>query len=331
MDGLRPFSTTCSVLPGDDGAFVSSGDIDPLGDADFLLSTVDLGHDFRGALEVWVFDLTVEGDSSVSFDIAIANKTDRDVYPPIHFVITKLIPNTITVLNPDGFTDGRLPFFDFSDDIGDDGVLAAGETTGRVKVRFGWPHPMPFAIGFRLYIGQKPIEGVIGGVVFKDRDQDGHFDPEHDTGIAGIPIELRPTGGEPTRPRVIDTNRDGRYGFEGLPAGVYKVTIVPLPGMKLTTPPELLVTLIELADGTVSSFFDANFGATPLVPFERVFGPILVGPASPFGARVDTLVVIPPPPPTFREVDYVYFVRVEPPMVMGPYPMFSYVRSRIFL
>ena len=324
---LIGFLISCSEDPtdtgGDDGAFNSTGDIDPLGEQDFLLSTVDLGHDIRGTLEIWVFDLTIESDSAVSFDIAIANKTDRDVYPPIHFVITKIIPNSINVLNADGFTPDQFPFFDFSDDIGDDGVLAAGETTGRVKVRFGWPHPMPFAIGFRLYLGQKPIEGVIGGVVFTDRDQDGHFDPEHDTGIAGIPIELRPTAGEPTRPRVIDTNREGRYGFEGLPAGVYKVTIVPLPGMKLTTPPELLVTLIELPDGTVSSFFDANFGATPLVPqYERVFGPIPVGPASPFGARVDTMVVIPPPPPTFREVDYVYFVRVEPPMLMGPYPIY---------
>ncbi|RLC97878.1 MAG: hypothetical protein DRI65_18870, partial [Chloroflexota bacterium] len=264
---LIGFLFSCSDDPtdtgGDDGSLISTGDIDPLGEQDFLLSTVDLGHDVRGRLEIWVFDLTIESDSAVSFDIAIANKTDRDIYPPIHFVITKIIPNSITVLNADGFTPDQFPFFDFSDDIGDDGILAAGETTDRVKVRFGWPEPMAFGIGFRLHIGQAPIEGVIGGVVFRDRNQDGQYQPEQEDGLEGVPIELRTTSGDPSRTRLVRTDREGRYALEGLPAGVYKVTLPLLPGMQLTTPREILVTLIVLPDGRVSNFLEAHFGAIP--------------------------------------------------------------------
>jgi hypothetical protein len=235
-----------------------------------------------------------------------------------------LIPGTVTVLNPDDFTEDGMPFFDFSDDIGDDDVLSAGEMSSRVNVRFGWPHPMPFALGFKLRIGHKPLEGAIGGVVFKDENRDGMYQPEHERGIPGIPIEIRPAGDGASRPpRVVETDREGRYLYAGLNAGVYTVKIMSPPGMALTTPRELLVTLIELPDGMVGNFLDAHFGATPLVPpFETLFGPVPVGPGSPFGERVDTLVVVPPPDPTFRAVDYVYFVRVEPPMLMGPYPLY---------
>jgi hypothetical protein len=47
-----------------------------------------------------------------------------------------------------------------------------------------------------------------------------------------------------------------------------------------------------------------------------------VGPASPYGTGVDSTFVVPTPMPPFPPEEDLYFVRVEAPMVRGPYPIF---------
>jgi len=303
-----------------------AGNIDPGAGDEFLLSTVDLGPGFGGSVEVWAYDLTVESDTAIAFDLVIVNGTMGDLPPPLHFVITSIVPNTVTCLNPDGFYRDRKPYFDFSDDMGEDGLLTPGEATGRVHVRFGCPAPMAFSIGFHLVLAEIPRDGVIAGVVFKDLDEDGVYD-DGERGIPGVPVELTIALGDSNQTRlgiVGQTDREGRYEFADLPAGVYRITALLDPWVRFTTSNPLLVTLVGLPDGTVSSFLDAHFGVAGIIPPPppyAVFGPLEVGPASPFGTEVDTTLVIGPPMPPFPPEGDVYYIRVEPPAVMGPYPI----------
>lgn len=305
-----------------------SGRIDPGAGDRLLLSSVDMGPGWRGSVDVWAYDLSVESDSVVGFDLVLVNGTDHDIIPPIQFVITSIVPNTVTVLNADGFYTDASPYFDFSDDVGEDGVLAPGQSSERVRARFRWPAPMAFSIGFRFVIGEAPADGVIAGVVFYDTNENGLYDADIELGIPGVPVELAATWGDSARTTVAivgTTDNSGRYEFENLPAGVYKVTALTRAWVRFTTANPLLVTLVELPDGTVSSFLEAHFGVTGgiLPPPEPgvVFGPAPVGPGSPLGTRVDSTFVVPPAMPPFPPVGNVYYLRVEPPMVAGPYPV----------
>jgi hypothetical protein len=313
--------------PGNRAAMTGSGDIDPEAGGQFLLSAVDMGPGWWGNVEVWAYDLTVESDSVVAFDLVLVNGTDRIMGPPIQFVVTSIVPNTVTVLNPDGYYRDREPFFDFSDNIGEDNLLTPGEATTRVHARFVWPAPTAFSIGFRLVINEEqPVGGTIAGVVFQDVNENGVYDGDIETGIAGVPVELVAAWGDSDQTTVgIVTQTDpwGRYEFGTLSAGVYRITVLVDPWARLTTPNPLLVTLVELPDGTVSSFLDAHFGVGGLIPPrpQPVFGPVPVGPGSSMGTRVDSTFVIPPPMPPFPPEGNVYYLRVEPPAIMGPYPM----------
>ena len=305
-----------------------AGDIDPGAGDEFLLSTVDMGPGFGGSVEVWAYDLTVESDTAIAFDLVIVNGTTSTLPPPLHFVITSIVPNTVTCLNPDGFYRDRNPYFDFSDDMGEDVLLTPGEATGRVHVRFGCPAPMAFSIGFHLVLGEVLRDGVIAGVVFRDLDEDGVYDDD-ERGIPGVPVELAFAWGDSNQTTlgiVGQTDREGRYEFANLPAGIYRIMVLLDPWVRFTTSNPLLVTLVELPDGTVGSFLDAHFGVAGIIPPPppgyAVFGPIEVGPASPFGTEVDTTLVIGPPMPPFPPEGDVYYIRVEPPAVMGPYPIY---------
>ncbi len=324
---LLGFLFSCSEDPTDPirdaDTMTGEGQIDPQANRDFLLSNVDLGPEFGRGLEVWALDLTIESDSVVSFDLVLINKTDFELFPPIHFIITKIVPNTVSVLNPDGYDRDQLPFFDFSEKLGDDHILTPGEGTARVNVRFGWPEPMAFSIGFRVSLGGAPLEGVIAGVVFRDLNRNGVHDDNSEPGIPDFPVVLRAASGDSTLIRNVRTDRLGRYGFRGLEAGVYEVAAMGLLGMRFTTPNPILVTLIELPDGRVSRFTEADFGTTALVPpIERVFGPVPVGPGSELGTHVDSSFVVHPPMPTDLPRRYLWYVRVEPPMLMGPQPIY---------
>ncbi len=296
-----------------------SGLIDPEAGPDVLLSTVVLGGPFRGGVEVWAYNLTLESDSVIAFDLVLVNKTNLTIFPPVHFVVTSIRPQVVTALDPDGVTPDGWPYYDFSDKFGDDGKLAPGERTAPVGLRFGIPEPMAFSLGFRIVVEEPMPNGAIGGVVFRDLNENGWWDSETEPGIPDFPVELRPAAADPERTKVIRTDRLGRYLFHGLGAGVYQVTAMGMPGAKVTTDNPLLVTLVEHPDGTVSRFDRAHFGFSMLIPpIARIFGPVGVGPASPNGTELDTTFVVMDPDPPLPKL---YFLRIEPPMTFRYVPM----------
>jgi hypothetical protein len=303
-------SPTDTFEPGASGAV---GIVDPDGGTDFLLGAVTAGPT-RGRVEVWASNLTVEPET-VSFDAVLRNASRTDIAGPLHFVITEIRPDVVEASNPDLVgPDG--PVYDFSDDVGEDGILSAGEASAPVTMAFSWPEPMAFSVGFRVQVGDSVADGFVSGTVFNDRNRNGEYEPNVEPGIPGIVVDLIPSAREILyRTR---TNRVGAYHFEALTPDVYTVRAHPGPGMQSTTPNPLIVTLVRLPDGTVTGLQGVNFGFSveeppPPVPMP-LFGPVPVGPGSPYGTELDSTFTV---PDFFAPVDL--FLRVIPPPIMGPY------------
>lgn len=297
-----------------------------------------------GRIEVWAANIAFDPETGmVTFDVKLVNLTRRTLTPAIRFVITEIRPPDVAVVDFDGTTPDGFPFYDFSDMLGDDRVLSPGESTGPVTMKFHTVEARAFSIGFRLEFGLGLREGVIAGVVFRDDNKNGILDrcDGCEPGIPGITVVLQlpcdrddgdDDGDDPGDSTVTEpypgytliarTDENGRYRFEGLGEGAYKVFVVVSPERwEITSANPLLVMLVKGPDGKVQSFLEGHFGLFPLVappPGDNLFGPILVGPHSRVGVLLDSTFVNPPSPLT---VVYHYYVDVALPVIEGPWPV----------
>lgn len=293
----------------------ATGHIDPNQPGGVLLGTVPASVPSR-MVEVWAQNLTVESDEIVSFDAVIVNKCNCPIEAPIHFIITSLSPDVVQVENADmDGPDG--PVFDFSDDVGDDNVLGPLESSDPVKMQFRWPGPTAFAIGFRIDAGP-PGDGSISGIVFNDADGDG-VRGSAEIGMPGIIVQLKPSAREILyRTR---TDASGHYTFANLRADIYSAEALAGANVLVepTTPNPLIVTLVELPDGTVSRYEGADFGflVSPFPgPGTTIFGPVGVGPGSSNGTVLEANFRV---PMFFAPVKF--FLVVTPPPILGPLPL----------
>jgi hypothetical protein len=310
---------SCSDSPTDasrTGQSTAVGTVDPDGDTDFLLGAVTAGHT-GSRVEVWASNLVAESESA-SFDAVIRNASNTDIAGALCFVITSIQPDDVEASNPDRIgPDG--PVYDFSDDVGEDGILSAGEASAPVTMTFTWPEPMSFAVGFRVDVEDAIEGGLVSGIVFADLNQNGEYEPNIEPGIPGVVVEMIPSVA-----RVIyrtETNHMGAYVFDGLDADVYTAKALPVLMRLPTTPNPMIVTLVRLPDGTVSELQGVNFGfaVTPPPPPPQpfpIFGPVNVGPGSPTGTELDTTFTV---PDFFVPVDL--YLRVIPPPILGPFLM----------
>ncbi len=285
------FLASCSDdSPTEAGNTGTGGQVDPNGAADFMLGSATVDGLPDGRIDVWAHNLTVSDDSAgvvVSFDVVLHNRSRTDAHAPIMFWITKIIPNDVHVLNSDivYITEGP-PGFDFSDQLGGDNKLEAGEISGPRMVKFGMDELQSFSIGFRVTVGTPPDDAVVSGVVFNDRNRNGRRESD-EWGIRGV--ELRMTGVQETMPpeilREAITDDRGYYGFRGVPAGIHKIEVLNAPHWVSTTPNPMIVTLVEVPSGVIPiENVDFGFFSADTVP-PPVFGPVPVGP----GSHNDTL------------------------------------------
>ncbi len=296
-----------------------TGDIDPGAGGSFLLGTVSDTTFAPGHLEVWAMDVVFDPATGiVSFDVQLQNSMRTDIYPPIHFVITRVMPRDIAVLEFDGTSGDGFPYYDFSDALGDDGVLEAGGRTERVTMKFQTVTPRSFAIGFRIDLRAHTPGGMIAGVVFRDDNRNGVRDrcDRCEPGIPGIVVALKkPLSDGDMVILLVRTDANGEYRFRGLRAGVYKVFVEVSPqSWEVTSANPLLVTLVAGPDGEVQDYLGAHFGLFPLQPPpppEYLFGPVLVGPFSPYGTLLDSTFV--DPPSILPVVQNYYLDVMEPP------------------
>jgi len=306
----------------DQGNLSGTGTINPDIGGSFFLGSVSDTVVARGYIEVWGMNVAFDSANGiVSFDVQLLNRAQRNIAPPIHFVITDIRPSDIALLGFDGTTTDGFPFFDFSSKLGADNILTPGERSEPVTLKFHTVTRRSFAIGFRIDLGPPCGPGIIAGVVFRDDNQDGVRDTcaACEPGIRGITVALEKpaeNGGSVTL--ITRTDLNGAYGFGGL----REVFVVASPDCwKITSTNPLLITLIKGTDGMVQNFLEADFGLYPLklpVP-EILFGPIRLGWRSPYGMSLDSTFVNPPSPLT---VVFKYYLEVvEPEFAIGrPWP-----------
>jgi hypothetical protein len=300
------------------GSLSGSGNIDPSSTASFLLGSVSDSTVAPGCVEVWGSNVQFDADSGyVTFDVQLVNRSRRNIFPSIRFVITDIIPDDISLVGFDGVAPDGKPFFDFSGKLGPDGVLVPGETSEPVGLKFHTVTARSFAIGFRIDLAGPTGSAVISGVVYQDDNQNGSRDrcDRCEPGIPGITVALeRSLSGGGIVTFITKTDADGAYRFGGLREGTCTVRVVAPSGKwKVTSTNPLLITLVKDENGQVQDFDGADFGLFPLTPPrpEILFGPILVGPFGPYGTTVDSTFVNPPSPLTV--VFHYYLDVTEPP------------------
>lgn len=316
--------TTIDGEPGG-GGLSGKGEIDPGAGGSILLGAVSDPAFAEGYIEVWAMDVAYDSASGIaSFDVVLVNQTEYEITAPVYFVITEIIPRNIAVMEFDGTTGDGFPFYDFSDELGDDDVLVQGEHTGRVTMKFHTAEPRSFAIGFRIDLGPPIGSGMIAGVVYRDDNRNGERDVcsrPCEPGIQGITVALeKPLAGGDRALLLTRTDVNGRYRFGGLDAGAYKVFVEPRPGVwEITSASPLLVTLIAGPNGVVQDFLEADFGLFPIGPpiSDTLFGPVMVGPFSPYGEVLDSIFVN---TPSILPIVYNYYLDVSDIPYEGIYP-----------
>lgn len=219
----------------------------------------------------FVFD---SNRGELSFRAALMNGTDRPLFAPLQIILATIQPEEITTVDADGLTPRGLPFYDFSEEVGANGVLEPGESSERKTMTFSDPERQAFALGAVLATAIGPADGAIGGVVFFDLNGDGRRD-RGEMGIARIPIVLL-SGSQVLA--ETGTDGDGRYLFRGLEPGLYSVR---KEGREppTTSPNPLHVALVAGEGGEAQSYLDANFACIPVRPRPEpgpFFGPLRV-------------------------------------------------------
>jgi len=221
-------------------------------------------------------ELAFDGErGEVSFRAAVVNTTDRPLYAPLELAITDLLPDGIGLIGADGRTDDGYPLVDFSAAVGEDGTLAPGEASQRVRMVFADPDRAPFVLGAVLHMGIGPPHGAVGGVVFSDQNPNGRRD-RGEPGIPGIPVAL--LSGEKVLAETR-TSSDGRYVFLNLPPGLHAVR-KGAPDLELVTPNPLHVALVPGPNGQGRSCVTADFACfrrhDPGEKARPLFGPLRV-------------------------------------------------------
>lgn len=256
---------------GSGGALVTGG-VDP-GAGSFVLQTLTIAPDRLTRIPIQLIgnNLVVTGDSNqVALDVAIRNLWSGPLYSPALVAIYDFAPGGVLPVNADGVIVPMGPdgspigedqyYYNYSDQMGDDGMLAAGETSEARTWIFDDPALVSFSFGARAEFGLEPDRPRIGGVCFWDRNANGIRDPEDGPMPAGL-VFLTTPGGETTRTYCDD---QGTYSFPVHQSSLYTLTFDPLIDTLIpiffTTPYPLQVLLTPGPDGLPNSYLEAHFG-----------------------------------------------------------------------
>lgn len=219
----------------------------------FALRGTNLHYD--EALGALVVDLTV---------------INRGIYPhhePVGLTFADLIPDDVTVINPDNDVHGAGAAITFPF-ANDDGVWTPGEASLPRTVQFDVAKGVSIGFVAHLNIGEPIDGGAIRGLIWHDMNENGVRDDD-EPGLPGVGVQMwmfsdGDDDSTATRPVwVTETGPDGGYEFSGLRAGGYGVSIaLATIWYRPTTPTEIRVLLVEI-DGDVADFDGADFGVVP--------------------------------------------------------------------
>ncbi|MEL6111144.1 MAG: Ig-like domain-containing protein, partial [Planctomycetota bacterium] len=94
-------------------------------------------------------------------DLAVENIGSYDVGEPLWVGIKNISSARVSVLDPDGFTDQGVPYFDYTDFV-DDGVLSDGDVSLERSIAFNNPERIAFTFDLVVF-GTNPEEMVSRG------------------------------------------------------------------------------------------------------------------------------------------------------------------------
>ena len=192
-------------------------------------------------------NVTIDPESgALSVDLVVTNLGERSLAEPATLTFGDVAPEGVDV---NGVDEADPPSFvlEFEND---DAQWTQNETSIPRTIEFVGAS----SVAFVPEISSAGVDGgVIAGVVFVDRDEDGERDAD-ERGIPDVIVELA----GPIEGRVV-TGDDGSYAFEGLGTGLFEVHLGAPDGFEPTTATVRSVLLSE-TDGEVSSFLDADFG-----------------------------------------------------------------------
>jgi hypothetical protein len=200
-------------------------------------------------------DLVIDRErGQVGFRAALVNASPVPLYAPIRLVLTHLDPVSVASLDPDGRTEAGEPYYDWTAEVGADGVLGPGETSQRTGMTFANADQRAFSLGALLESNLGPARNAIGGSIFLDRRPNGRRDRD-EPGIPDVELALLVNGEQQVE---AVTDADGRYVFLGLGPGLYAVRAA-VRDLATATPNPLHMVLVPIGDGEASSFLAADF------------------------------------------------------------------------
>jgi hypothetical protein len=255
--------STTSGDPGEDGLAVFDGSVDP-GRSTFVLQRIEQPGPPGTApilVELIGSNLRVgELVDTILIDVAVRNlSANVDLFPPAWIWVHDLRPREVSIANADALIDELVSRygFDYSELLGEEGVLPPGETSKPKTWMFHDPGLAAFSFGADAHFSLSPDRSHISGVVFIDDNFNGVYDPE-DAPVPGFPVALR--GADLGELHGV-TNDEGRYTFYLDEAGLYSIWFRGLPDTRCgeTTNP-LLVVLSTGPDGRPRSYDDADYG-----------------------------------------------------------------------
>ena len=248
--------------PGSD-ATTYDGNYNPAaGSMEFALETPN------GALSPLVLVATdivwAPGSGIVSAQVALRNAGNIALPGPAGVLVSHFVPQHVRPLNADcGMsTDPAVPsgcIFDHSGTYGDDGLLAAGETSTPVLWMIEDIPGVGFSFRAQLVPDRPAGGGLIAGVVFDDLNRNGVQD-RGEPGVQGMVVNLRVLASTDPVELIQRTDSAGRYAFRVSRPGVYPLRRPPARGWEATTPDEMQVVVLEPFPGELSNFTDGHFG-----------------------------------------------------------------------
>src|SRR5262249_7389348 len=105
-----------------------------------------------------------------------------------------------------------------------------------------------------ISVGTPATPGSIVWIIFNDKNGNGQKEST-EPGMAGVTVTL--TGNNFQQQTTTDS--DGVYHFSAVPAGAYKLSIVPPAGFVLTGPTQIDITVVATNQVTPLPFSLRNF------------------------------------------------------------------------
>jgi len=267
------------------GRVGAEGTFDPA-DRSFVLKTIDLPPPWDGPpLRIQLIGSNLEvsaDDETISLDVAIRNLNGRPLYAPGVVWVEGFVPPDISILNPDitlvppaispadTFAYWVRYGFDYSELLGDDGVLEHDEVSAPKTWIFHDPGLVSFTFQGWAEFSPQPDRSRIAGICFVDLNLNGQPDPGEPPLQGAVVTAVMPDCNlARTMPGL-----NGHYSLPVEMAGLYEVEcfiafgMPPMPPWTTPNPREVLLT--PGPNGEPNSFLEAHFGMAhdypPVVP-----------------------------------------------------------------